>query len=97
MRKRRTLPLSSCCAFRARIMIRPSRCTIGCSARTAGVMATVDDQSLYSSMLATAALRASAQLVGKISIIVVILVDSPHASHIQCVALIQQEIDWHAD
>jgi len=22
---------------------------------------------------------------------------SPHASHIQCVALIKQEIDWHAD
>ena len=30
------------------------------SHRTAGVMATVDDQSLYSSMLATAALRALA-------------------------------------
>src|SRR5215467_1446619 len=33
---------------------------IGNKTRTAGVMATVDDQSLYSSMLATAALRASA-------------------------------------
>src|SRR5262249_5857075 len=31
-----------------------------CAARTAGVIATVDDQSLYSSMLATAALRAPA-------------------------------------
>jgi hypothetical protein len=31
-----------------------------CKTRTAGAMATVDDQSLYSSMLATAALRASA-------------------------------------
>jgi hypothetical protein len=59
-------------------------------------MATVDDQSLYSSMLATVALRASAHWL-KLSIIVVILIDSPHASHIQCVALIQQEIDWHAD
>ena len=59
-------------------------------------MATVDDQSLYSSMLATAT-EGFGPLVGKLSIIVVILVDSPHASHIQCVALIQQEIDWHAD
>ena len=33
---------------------------IGNKTRTAGVMATVDDQSLYSSMLATAVLRVSA-------------------------------------